>query len=164
MRRLGTIRDAFLAGLAVIGAVATTMLMLHVVADVAMRNLFNRPIPATYEIAVNYYMVAMAFVPLAWLEKSGGMVQVEVINGAMSPLMMRISDMLVAVFSALIYATLAWVTWRTAVRNTGIGTFVLTNQIRVPTWPAYWLPPLGFGLAAVACALRLLPAVKEPRT
>lgn len=161
MRRLVTIRDAFLAALAVIGAVATVMLMLHVFADVVMRNLFNRPIPATWEIAVNYYMVAMAFVPLAWLEKSGGMVQVEVINGALSPTMLRISDMLVAVFSAAVYATLAWVTWRVAMRNMATGTFVLTNQIRVPTWPAYWLPPVGFALASLSCLLRLLPAPKE---
>jgi TRAP-type C4-dicarboxylate transport system permease small subunit len=164
MRRLGTIRDVLLSGLAIIGATATTLLMLHVVADVAMRNLFNQPIPATYEVVVNYYMVAMAFVPLAWLERSGGMVQVEVINGMLSPRMLRVSDLLVAVISALVYATLAWVTWKVAIRTFATGTFVLTNQIRVPTWPAYWLPPLGFGLAALACALRLVPTGKGAQT
>jgi len=164
MRRLETLQDILLAGLAIIGAIATTLLMLHVVADVAMRNLFNRPIPATYEVVVNYYMVAMAFVPLAWIEKTGGMVQVEVINGMLSPGMLRLSDTLVALISVAIYATLAWVTWKVALRTTATGTFVLTNQLRVPVWPAYWLPPLGFGLAALACALRLLPRTKAPQS
>jgi TRAP-type C4-dicarboxylate transport system permease small subunit len=165
MHRLAQIRDVFLAGLAVIGAVATIMLMLHVVADITLRNLRNTPIPATYEVVTNYYMIALAFVPLAWVEKSGGMVQVEVINGALSPFMMRLSNLLVAVISAVIYGVLAWVTWQTAVRNTGIGSFVVANQMRVPTWPAYWLPPLGFGLAAMAALLNavgiLLPAPRN---
>jgi TRAP-type C4-dicarboxylate transport system permease small subunit len=154
MRRLGTLQDILLAGLAIIGAIATTLLMLHVVADVAMRNLFNRPIPATYEVVVNYYMVAMAFVPLAWIEKTGGMVQVEVINGMLSPRMRLLSDILVAVIAVAIYATLAWVTWNAAVGRTNVGAFVMANQTRVITWPAYWLPPLGFGLAAISVALR----------
>jgi TRAP-type C4-dicarboxylate transport system permease small subunit len=158
MRRLALIRDALLSALALVGAVATVALMLHVVADIVMRNIWNAPIPATYEVVTNYYMVALAFVPLAWVEKSGAMVQVEVINGALSPLMMRLSDLLVALISATVYVALAWVTWQVAVRNTGVGSFVLANQTRVPTWPAYWLPPLGFTLAALATAIKI-PAI-----
>lgn len=161
MDRLARIRDLLLSALALVGAVATIALMLHVVADIALRNLFNRPIPATYEVVVNYYMVALAFIPLAWVEKSGAMVQVEVINGALSPLMMRISDALVALISAAIYGALAWVTWQVAVRNTGVGSFVTANQMRVPTWPAYWLPPTGFALAAMAALLKLPALVRH---
>ena len=164
MRRLGTIRDVFLDGLALIGALATLLLMLHVVADVAMRNLFNQPIPATYEVVVNYYMIALAFIPLAWVERSGAMVQVEVINGALGPRGMWLSNLLVAVISTVIYAVLAYVTYNVAIRNFGTGTFVLANQVRVPTWPAYWLPPLGFALASVICALRIFTPIKDPRT
>ena len=163
MHRLAQIRDLLLSALALIGAVATVALMLHVVADIAMRNLFNRPIPATYEVVVNYYMVALAFIPLAWVEKSGAMVQVEVINGALNPAMLRLSDALVALISAAIYAALAWVTWQVAVRQTGVGGFVTANQIRVPVWPAYWLPPTGFALAALAAALKLPALLIPPR-
>ena len=161
MRRLAALRDAALSALALVGAVAVIALMVHVCADILLRNVWNWPIPATYEVAVNYYMVAMAFIPLAWVEKSGAMIQVEVINGALSPAMMRVSDVLVALISAAIYATLAWVTWQVAVRQTGVGAFVTANQIRVPVWPAYWLPPAGFALAAVAAALKL-PALLIP--
>lgn len=163
MRRLRQTSDALLTGLAVIGAIATVLLMLHVFADVLMRNLYNRPIPATFEVVTNYYMIALAFIPLAWVERSGGMVQVEVINGALSPGMMRLSNALVALISAVIYAVLAWVTWSVAMRNMGIGSYVMTNEIRVPTWPAYWLPPLGFTLAAAVSALRLIDPRGEAR-
>lgn len=155
MRALGKIRDLCLNGLALIGALAVVLLMLHVVADIALRNLRNAPIPATYEVVTHYYMIALAFVPLAWVERSGGMVQVEVINAALGPRMLVASDFLVALISAGVYATLAWVTWQTASRHTAIGTFVVSNATMVPTWPAFWLPPLGFALAAVVALARL---------
>ena len=58
MQAILRLRDIALSGLALIGAVAVIALMLHVVADVAMRNLTNTPIPATFEIVTHYYMVA----------------------------------------------------------------------------------------------------------
>lgn len=154
MDRLTQLQDGFLAALAVLGAIATVMLMLHVGTDIVMRNIWNAPIPGTWEIVTHYYMVALAFIPLAWVEKTGGMVQVEVINGALSPRMRWLSDLLVAVIAVAIYGTLAWVTWQAAVSRTNVGAFVLANQTRIITWPAYWLPPLGFGLAALSVALR----------
>jgi TRAP-type C4-dicarboxylate transport system permease small subunit len=154
MQRLSQLQNGLLAALAVLGAIATLLLMAHVGLDIVMRNVWNAPIPATWEIVTHYYMVTLAFVPLAWLEKSGGMVQVEIINGALSPGMMRVSDILVAVIAAVIYATLAWVTWQAAMSRTAVGAFVMANQTRVVVWPAYWLPPLGFGLAAMSVALR----------
>jgi TRAP-type C4-dicarboxylate transport system permease small subunit len=96
------------------------------------------------------------------------MIQVELINNALSPTIMRISDLLVAVISAVLYGILALVTWRTAMSNTALGSFILSNQTPIPIWPAYWLPPLGFGLAAIAAALRvpglLLPGVAGTET
>jgi TRAP-type C4-dicarboxylate transport system permease small subunit len=154
MHRLNQLQDGLLAALAVLGAIATVFLMIHVGLDITMRNLWNAPIPATWEVVTHYYMVTLAFIPLAWVEKSGGMVQVEIINGALSPGMMRLSDVLVALISVAIYATLAWVTWQAAMSRTAVGAFVMANQTRVVTWPAYWLPPLGFGLAALSVALR----------
>lgn len=154
MHRLTQVQDSLLAALAVLGGIATVLLMIHVGIDIVMRNIWNAPIPATWEIVTHYYMVSLAFIPLAWVEKTGGMVQVEVINGALSPRMMRLSDILVAVIAVAIYATLAWVTWKAAIGRTNVGAFVMANQTRVITWPAYWIPPLGFGLAALSVGLR----------
>lgn len=163
MHRLHRVQDGFLTALAILGAAATLLLMVHVGLDIVMRNVWNAPIPATWEIVTHYYMVALAFIPLAWLERTGGMVQVEVINGLLSPRMMRVSDLLVAVIAVVIYATLAFVTFQAAMRSTNVGQFVMANQTRVVVWPAYWLPPLGFGLAAVSVALRGLLLATGPR-
>ncbi|MCL4675974.1 MAG: TRAP transporter small permease [Pararhodobacter sp.] len=154
MLRLQQLQDGLLAALAVLGAVATLLLMVHVGADIVMRNIWNAPIPATWEIVTHYYMVALAFIPLAWVEKSGAMVQVEVINGLLSPGVMRLSDLIVAVIGAVIYGVLAWVTYQAAMRSMSSGQYVMANQMVVVVWPAYWIPPLGFGLASLVVTLR----------
>lgn len=159
MQGLITLQDRLLAFLAVLGGIAILTLMLHVGVDIALRNLFNAPIPATSEIVTNYYMVALAFVPLAWVERSGGMVQVEVLEGAMSPRMLALSDRIVSLISFVIYAALTWVTFKAALTNTYTGprgTFIMVQSTRLLTWPAYWLPPLGFGLASLVTLIRLI--------
>jgi TRAP-type C4-dicarboxylate transport system permease small subunit len=161
MHALLRLQDALLTLLAVIGALAIGALMLHVFSDVTLRNVANSPIPATYEIVTNYYMIALAFVPLAWVERGGGMVQVEVIDGFLSRGMIKWSDRLVALISTAIYGLLAWVTAESALDNMAAGAFVMAQSVRVPTWPAYFLVPLGFGLAALVTAIRMITAVPE---
>lgn len=163
MNRLERVENAALELLAILGAVATLALMFHVAADITLRYLTNQPIPATFEIVTNYYMVSLAFIPLAWVEKSGGMVQVEIIDGFLSPFMLRVSDRIVSLISTLVYAILAWVTLQVALRNSAIGSYLMANNTRVLTWPAYWIPPVGFGLAALVTFIRLIAPAKDTR-
>lgn len=155
MRTIARIREISLAGLALIGGLAILTLMVHVVADVALRNLVNRPVPGTYEIVTHYYMAALAFVPLAWLERAGGMITVEVTDVFLSPRAIWLSDKLVAVISTAIYAALAWVTFRASLDTFAKGTFVMAQSVAIPTWPAYFMPPVGFLLAASVTITRI---------
>jgi TRAP-type C4-dicarboxylate transport system permease small subunit len=160
MIALEKVRDTLLTLLALIGAVAIVMLMIHVSSDVILRNTINFPIPATYEIATNYYMVTLAFIPLAWVEKRGGMVQVEVIETFLSPKMLKVSDALVALLSTVVYVALAWFTLKIALNNFNAGTFVMAQSLSVPTWPAHFLPPLGFALAGMVTLFRIFETPK----
>lgn len=157
MQPILRVRNALLSALALLGALAILALMIHVVVDVGLRNLINRPVPATFEIVTHYYMIALAFIPLAWVERGGGMVQVEALENLMSPGMKRVSDWLVALLSTAIYGALFWVTLTTALKNFDTGTFVMSQQTRLVTWPGYFILPAGFGLAALVTALRLVP-------
>jgi TRAP-type C4-dicarboxylate transport system permease small subunit len=154
MRLITRVTDLMMLGLALIGGLGILMLMAHVVIDVALRNLSNRPVPATYEIVTNYYMIVLAFVPLAWVERRGGMVAVEVADGLLPRSVLRASDISVALFSTAVYGALFWVSWTAAATNTATGTFVMTLGTRIPTWPAFWLLPAGFLLAALVTLLR----------
>ncbi len=154
MDLLERLTDRVAQGLALVGAIGVLALLVHVCADVVTRNLFARPIPATNEIVSRYYMVLIAFLPLAWVERRRAMISVEVLDGLMSSGLRRLSDILVALLATVIYAAIAWVTWGDAVKNWHTGTFVDVLGHEVPVWPTYFLPPAGFLLAAAVTLLR----------
>ncbi len=155
MTALSTVRTIFMSSLAVIGGLAIITLMLHIVADVVLRSAINWPLPATYEIVTNYYMVALAFIPLAWLERGGGMVHVEVLEPLMGPTVLDISNRSVAVLSTVVYGALTYLTFGTATKSFASGTFVMAQNAPIPTWPAYFLLPMGFGFACLVTAARI---------
>jgi len=154
MDTIENLADRLAQALALIGAIGVAALLLHVAADVASRNLLDRPIPATNEIASRYYMVALAFLPLAWVERRGGMVRVEFFEAVASPGLMRVSEILVALLATAVYFVLAGVTWADALGNWRIGAFVDVLGRQVAVWPTYFLPPTGFALAGAVTLLR----------
>jgi TRAP-type C4-dicarboxylate transport system permease small subunit len=101
-------------------------------------------------------MIILAFVPIAWVERRGGMVSVEVVDSLLPRAVLRASDVSVALFSAVVYAALFWVSWKAAAANTATGTFLMAQGTRIPTWPAFWLLPAGFLLAAAVALLRAI--------
>jgi TRAP-type C4-dicarboxylate transport system permease small subunit len=163
MQALERMADRVARGLALVGSIGVLALLVHVTADVVSRNLFRMPIPATNEIVSRYYMVLIAFLPLAWVERNRSMVSVELLDMAMSPGMKRASDAVVALLAAVIYAAIAWVTWAEALRAFNTGSFVDVLGRRVPVWPTYFLPPLGFLLAALVTLLRAVTSLRPAR-
>ncbi len=155
MRPLARLHSLLLDALVLIGALAIVAMMLHVIVDVILRNVSNTPIPATYEIVTKYYMIALAFVPLAFVEGRGGMVQVEVIDPFLSAFARDALERLVATLSAAVYGTLAWVTLHDAFDAFATGAFVMAQTYRLPVWPGFFLPPLGFALATIAVLIRV---------
>jgi TRAP-type C4-dicarboxylate transport system permease small subunit len=142
--------------LALIGAIGTVAMMLHICLDVVLRNAFRISLDTTPDVVARYYMVIVAFLPLAWLEKQDGMVSVEIIDWALGPRTLRVSDVLVALLSALVYFMLAWATARSALQHFTLGTFVEFADYRLPIWHSFFLPPLGFVLAAFICLLKAI--------
>ena len=57
--------------------------------------------------------------------------------------------------STIIYAALAWVTFRASLDTFTKGTFVMAQSLSIPIWPAYFLPPLGFFLTATVTGIRI---------
>ncbi len=161
MSQLFSLADRLSRMLAFVGAVGVVLMMVHVCADIIARIITGASLPATVEIVSYYYMVFVAFLPLAWVERRGGMISVELIEFMMSPRMMKISDATVALLGTLIYAVMAYATWITAVKNYVTGTFVVALQVKIITWPGYFLPSIGFALAAAILAVRFLQIVTD---
>ncbi|MEO8241921.1 MAG: TRAP transporter small permease [bacterium] len=156
MLALNRMASGLARGMAVIGAMAVLVMMLHICLDVLLRNVFRIALLSTSELVARYYMVAVAFLPLGWIELRRDMVSVELVDAALSPLMKWLSDLSVLLAGAAIYGTVAWTNWVAAFENYRRGTFVEFNETHLAVWHSYFLPPLGFTLATLACLVLAL--------
>lgn len=166
MRPLVTLAALVAKTLGYIGALAVVAMMLHISLDVILRNAFRISMDTVPEIVARYYMTALAFLPLAWLEIRRDMISVELLDFTLSARARRWSDLLVMLIACVIYALLAWTNWDKALSETRVGTLVEIATYKMPVWHSFWFPAIGFTLAALVTALlalgRLFPAVGAP--
>ncbi|WP_196259780.1 TRAP transporter small permease [Pelagibacterium limicola] len=148
-QRLDKFISAIASGLALVGAVAMIAMLLHVTAYVVSRHVLSRPIPATIEIVSNYYMLGLAFLPIAWAERRGDMIRVEIFAHLFTGPLGRINHVFVSLVTCAAYIALTYTTWLVAMRHFATKSFVISLSIAVPTWPAYFVLPVGFALAAL---------------
>ncbi|MBU1317029.1 MAG: TRAP transporter small permease [Alphaproteobacteria bacterium] len=159
MSYISGLADKLSRMLAFVAAIGVLAMMIHVCTDILSRVLTGASLPATVEMVSYYYMLLVAFLPLAWVERRGGMISVELLDFMLSPRLRRVSDLLIAALGVVIYAVMAYASWLTAVRNYETGTFVVALQTKIITWPGYFLPPAGFALAAIIVTVRLLQII-----
>ena len=152
------------AFLALLGSVGVVVMLVHICAYVIGRHVAASPVPATVEIVSNYYMVLIAFLPLAWSERRGDMISVEVFGHLFRGPLRRLDAAFVAAVTALAYSILAYTTWLVAMREFAVRSYVISLSMTIPVWPSYFILPLSFGLAMIVCLLRLalVLAGREP--
>ncbi|MDC8801921.1 TRAP transporter small permease [Halomonas pacifica] len=142
-------------GLAMLGTLGILLMVVHITLDVILRSTLSVSLPATVELVTRYYLIAMALLPLGWVEWRREMIAVEALEGPMGPRLVRLSDVLVALLSAGIYAVLAVATWGKAMEQFAIGSYVMSLNVSIPVWPTYFVLPLAFALATLVCVARL---------
>lgn len=136
-------------GLAIMGGIAMVLMMFHIVADVALKYLFNDPIDGTTEIVAAYYMVAVVFLPLAYVTIKEGQLVAELFTSKMSG---RPLTLLIGVTGLVTFAYLLFVIYYTAVeaiRRTDEGEAWETSVELVAVWPSRWVLPIGLAVMAV---------------
>lgn len=140
-----------------IGAVAIVLMMTHVMIEVMLRTLFDKSIPGTEEIVSGYYMVAVVFLPLAYVQLERGHIIIELFTLKAGPRLKAWIDGFVYVvcggaLSIFTYATLDKAIKMTAKQEMWIG------MIEVIIWPARWILPLGLGIMMM---IMFLQAIRE---
>lgn len=151
-----------------IAAGFTVLMMVHVVADIAARNLLAATIPATLELVSRYYMPALIFLPLAFVERTNDHIQVTFIFDALPAIVQRVLTPAILALVAAVFFAMAWVALEEAIAKYRIGEFLM-GEVPVPLWPGRFLTPVGFfamaGLTAAKCLLALtgrLPSDPDP--
>lgn len=153
LRRINRFTDRA-AGLAMtVAEIAITLMMLHVVIEIASRRLFRVSLDSVPEIVAFYYMSALIFLSLAYVTRRDGHVSASLFTDLMRP---RIAEILKALgFIALCGAMLvvAWQTGTEAMRMTRIGEMHQGASINLPKWPTRWFAPVGSVLMAITALL-----------
>lgn len=141
--------------MAALAGLAMALMMLHVMADVVGKYVFNAPVPSTAEVVANYYMIAGVFLTLAWVEAINGPIVVDLIYDMVPARMKRAMLWLGDVATLAFYGVLGWFSWEVAMRAWTI--FETVDGIwRIVTWPAKFMLPLGLGIAVLVLLLRLV--------
>lgn len=150
------------AGLAISVAVMIVMAA-HVAADVGARYFLGRPLDGTTEIVSRYYMVALIFIPLAYVQASGRHVQAGILADALPDRSRAALGCLTSLLMLAFAAALAWQAGIEATRALERSEKLQTASYFLLTWPGRWIPVVGMALvvlqslidiAAYASALR----------
>ncbi len=142
-------------GLVLLCSAALVLMMLQVTVDVAGKYLFDQPFPGNESIVASYYMVAIVFLPLAWVEVCGESIVVELLYNIASKPLRYIMAALSTAATFICYGFLAWFLWAPAMHAYRIGEFD-SSTWDVVTWPARFLLPIGLALGAIVALLQLI--------
>lgn len=145
--------DRVLMALAAIGLLA---MMLHISADVLADLLFNAPIAVTSAYVTQYYMIAVAFLPLAAAEYRGAHIGVDLVVNKMPEGSKRGLNLLVLLITLGAYLLLTAQAWEQAVKKLGIDAFIMEQTTRVSVWPSFFLLPLGFAVISLLIGLKFV--------
>lgn len=154
-RILGRIVDVTM----IIGATAVALMMLHVTIDVISKHVFNIPMPGTITVVSNYYIVLVAFLPLAFTERRNAHISVEVLVEHFPDKAQRVLNVLAMIMGALIFGALAYRGWFEAERARAVGSFMIEQDTKLLTWPARYLLPVGFALVTVTLVFKVFVAL-----
>jgi TRAP-type C4-dicarboxylate transport system permease small subunit len=151
-RALGTVIDL----LTWIGAAAVMAMMFHVSIDVLGKYLFNAPLPATLEITSHYYMVACVFLPLGLVERQNLHISVEILTSNLPGAVERFFIFVAMIASLLYFGVMTYRTWFDALDKYSVGAFIMGSTSAVPTWPTYFMVPLGCGVMMAVLLYKIL--------
>jgi TRAP-type C4-dicarboxylate transport system permease small subunit len=145
--------------LAAIAGLAVLALVCHVTLDVILRYVFNAPLNGTILFVSTFYMVAIAFLPLALVEQGDNHISVELLfdrfPGGLRRALMILGQLLTVIVASLI----AIRSGEEAIGKYALGTFSLEGGTKFITWPSYFILPAGFGLMALVALWRLIAAL-----
>ncbi|WP_373086611.1 TRAP transporter small permease [Sneathiella sp.] len=128
--------------LMVLGCVAMTMMMLHVMSEVFLRYFFTASIPGTEEIVSGYYMVAVVFLPLGYVQLERGHIIIELFTLKVSERGKAWMDGVVLTVCSAALAIFAYAGFDKAINMT-IKNEIWIGMVDVSIWPARWMLPVG---------------------
>lgn len=145
---LGRVENVF----NLIAAGSILALMFLAVLQVLGRLFFNMPIPGFIDIT-EQAMAVFAFAGVAYCQRVGGHIRMEIVLGKLHGRTLWICEMLGVILIALVVALLIWGSWYHFDRSWSIGDS--TMDIRLPTWPSKLVIPVALSLLFLRLLLQI---------
>jgi len=145
---LGHVENAF----NMFAAFSILALMLLAVAQVWGRLVFNTPIPGFIDIT-EQAMAIFAFAGVAYCQRVGGHIRMEIVLGRLSGRTLYICEMIGVILIAFTVALLIWGSWFHFERALNIGDS--TMDIRLPTWPSKLMIPVALSLLLLRLLMQI---------
>lgn len=144
--------------LLVIGCSFLAVMVLHITVDVLLRALFNAAVVGTLEAVSYYHIVFAVFLPLAYVERRGEHIRVDLFVQKM-PLKVQLALYLFAcLIGFAFFGALTYQSFIDALRSTERQETIMSNFLFY-IWPSRWALPLGFGAACLAIVNAALKAL-----
>lgn len=156
METLERLLDAVVKLMLWLGCVIGVLMMLQITASVAGRAFLDHPIDGSTEIASAYYMVAVTYLPLAWVTRNDDHIFVELFTRGMSANNLRRLDAFVTLVTLLYFVLFTWQTTVIAIQQTQSGEAWESAIGFITVWPSRWQLPLAGGLSSLYLVMRFV--------
>lgn len=150
--------------LILISSIAIFAMMMHITADVILRSTLDLVVPATERIVTRYYMVALALLPLGWVELQKNMIIVDAFTSLFSKKINLSLDLFANFIAIGVYLVLGIATLEQALEQFKIGSYIMSLNLVIPLWPTYFFVPIAFFVAMLACTLKALDTFISARS
>jgi TRAP-type mannitol/chloroaromatic compound transport system permease small subunit len=139
-----------------IALIAGFLMMIHVGADVTGRTAFNHPLHGTTEIVSGWYMVAICYLPWAWLTRNDNHIVAGIFERVGTAWFGYWVEVLVKVFMLVYVVIFGWQTALRAIAQTRAGEVWEAAGGFIPVWPSRWMLPIAAGFMAIYLVLRII--------
>ncbi|SFU19363.1 TRAP-type C4-dicarboxylate transport system, small permease component [Sedimentitalea nanhaiensis] len=133
------------------------LMMMHITLDVGVRYFFNGQIVGTLEWVSFYYMVALVFLALGYVEYKNENIRVDLFAQMMPKSVQLGLYVFACILGLIFFGMLFWQSLLDAIRATQRAEEAMSN-FRFLIWPARWALPIGFAGALLAVLANLLRA------
>jgi TRAP-type C4-dicarboxylate transport system permease small subunit len=138
------------------GLLAGLLMMVHVSVDVTGRTVFSHPFSGTTEIVSGWYMVAVCYLPWAWVTRHNNHIVAGVFERIGTEWFSYWAEIAVKIFMIVYVSVFAWQTTLRAIQQTRAGEVWEAAGGFIPVWPSRWMLPTAAGLMAIYLVVRVL--------
>lgn len=154
--------DALETAICTIGALALAIMAFALGVAIISRYVFDRPIPGVYDI-VQLSMIWVVFLSLAYTQRMGHHIQIELITSRVSPRARTIMRLATHLVCFLFFLIMSWQTGLAAWESFQIGEY-WPGLLRTPIYPSKMALFVGVALLTLRFLLDIMDGVRNLST